>query len=67
MIARLQHPDHGGGQPVDRREKHRGGVQPVTVTVTVAAVRGGDRSIRGPGDVGREVVQRRVGCWWLLM
>jgi hypothetical protein len=62
MIARLQHTDHGGGQPVDRRQQHRGGVQPVTVTVTVAAVRGGDRSARGPGDVDRDRVQRRVGC-----
>jgi hypothetical protein len=35
--------------------------------VTFASVRGGDRSARGPGDVDREVVQRRVGCWWLLM
>jgi hypothetical protein len=65
MIARLQHPEHGGGQPVDRPQQHRGRSHPVTVTV--AADRGGDRTIRGPGDIDRDRVQRRVGCWWLLM
>jgi hypothetical protein len=67
MIARLQHTDHGGGQPVDDTQQRRGGVQAVIVTVGAVTVgRGGDvrREVTG---CGREVIERLVGCWWLLM